>query len=692
MVIADLDGPAAAAVATQIGSSDQAAAVTADVTSEVDVGAAFRQAVLAFGGVDLVINNAGLSVSRSLLETTAADWDLLHDVLARGSFLVSREAAQVMQAQGMGGDIVYIVSKNSVSAGPDNLAYGAAKADQAHQVRLLAAELGKLGIRVNGINPDAVVRGSGIFAGGWGAQRAAVYGIPEDQLGRFYAARTLLGQEVLPEHVAAAVDLGASFGRVIVGRVAAGPGTGLLRLREVHRFANEPVVAGGTLHWDILRLYAEMLAGLRLGDREFGLASAGIDSWGVDFGLLDASGTLLGNPVHYRDARTAGAADRVLARLPAAELYAATGIQQLPFNTIYQLAAAEGTPQLQAARTLLLIPDLLAYWLTGKAGAEVTNASTTQLLDVRTRSWATSLMVRAGVPPYLFPQMRQPGDVIGELVPEAILSAGMSARPRPLPLIAVGSHDTASAVAAVPAADSDFAYISCGTWALVGVERDQPVLTEASRMANFTNEVGIDGTIRYLRNVMGLWLLQESMRAWSDAGMVADHAALLRQAAQAPPLQAVVDPNDPAFLPPGDMPSRIARACEQNGQRPPQNPAETVRCIIDSLALAFRRSVLELQALTGRHVDTVHIVGGGARNRLLCQLTADACGLPVIAGPVEAAALGNVLVQARALRAGPADLDGMRALVRATQRLRHFKPGSDARAWENAARRVAVTA
>jgi rhamnulokinase len=496
------------------------------------------------------------------------------------------------------------------------------------------------------------------------------------------------GKRITPSVTVAAVDLGASSGRVIVGHVAARSDTAQLRLYQVHRFPNDPVSAAGMLHWDILRLHAETLAGLRIADREFELASAGIDSWGVDFGLLDSAGALLGNPVHHRDTRTIGAVDRLLARIPAAELYAATGIQQLPINTIYQLVAAEGTPQLSAARTLLLIPDLLAYWLTGSIGAEVTNASTTQLLDVRTRSWAASLLDRAGIPRRLFPPLRQPGDTIGVLLPEVAAAARMTVRPRPLPLVAVGSHDTASAVAGVPALGSDFAYISCGTWSLVGVELDQPVLTEASRQANFTNEAGIDGTTRYLRNVMGLWLLQESVRTWAAAGLPADQAALLRLARMVPPLRAVLDPDDPAFLAPGDMPSRIAQACEQTGQRLPQTPAETVRCILDSLALAYRRTILQLQALSGRHVDTVHIVGGGARNTLLCQLTADACGLPVVAGPVEATALGNILVQARALGAAPTDLDEMRSLVRATQRLRLFKPAvGEAQAWESAARR-----
>ena len=322
----------------------------------------------------------------------------------------------------------------------------------------------------------------------------------------------------------AAVDLGASGGRVMVGQVSAGHhGADQLDLHEAHRFANTPVQVLGTLHWDILGLYRGMLDGLGAAARSFELASAGIDSWGVDYGLLGAGGALLGNPVHYRDRRTDGVVGDVLAKIPAADLYAVTGVQQLPINTIYQLAAEARTPQLAAARTLLLIPDLLAYWLTGEIGAEVTNASTTQLYDTRARDWAWDLIGRAGLPAGLFPALRQPGRVIGTLRPELAAEPGLAglgpARPGgPLPVIAVGSHDTASAVVAVPARGRDFAYISCGTWSLVGVELDQPVLTEASRAANFTNETGVDGTIRYLRNVMGLWLLQESVRAWAGAG------------------------------------------------------------------------------------------------------------------------------------------------------------------------------
>jgi rhamnulokinase len=454
----------------------------------------------------------------------------------------------------------------------------------------------------------------------------------------------------------------------MAGRVS---GSGV-SLHEVHRFGNLPVTAGGTLYWDILRLFAEVRHGLEATARQFPLASAGIDSWGVDYGLLDESGALLGNPVHYRDARTEGVAARVLAAVPADELYAVTGIQQLPFNTIYQLAA---TPMLPQARTMLLIPDLLAYWLTGAAGAEVTNASTTSLFDVRAQTWATGVIRKAGLPPRIFPPLRQPGDVIGTYRSEP---------GSPLPVIAVGSHDTASAVAAVPATGPHFAYISSGTWSLAGMELATPVLTEASRAANFTNETGIDGTIRYLRNVMGLWLLQECLRGWPEASL----DSLLAQAARVPPLRFVVDPDDPVFLPPGEMPARIASWLADRGEAAPGEPAETVRCVLDSLALAYRRAICSAQSLSGRHADVVHIVGGGALNTLLCQLTADATGLPVTAGPTEATAFGNVLVQARALGAAPGDLAGMRALLRSSQPLRSFSPAGDAAAWAAAAARI----
>lgn len=438
----------------------------------------------------------------------------------------------------------------------------------------------------------------------------------------------------------AAVDLGASSGRVMVGRFA----DGAIQLTETHRFANEPVRVGGTLHWDILGLYRGVLEGLRASGP---VESIGIDSWAVDYGLLDASGALLGNPVHYRDGRT----DNVRLDLADEKLYEITGLQKLPFNTIYQLAAARGTPQFEVAHQLLLIPDLLAYWLTGEIGAEYTNASTTGLLDVRTRDWSAPLVAQLGLRPSLLPPVRPPGSIIGAY--------------RGTKVTAVGSHDTASAVVGVPAAGENFAYISCGTWSLVGLELPAPVLGAESRAANFTNEGGVDGTIRYLRNVMGLWPLQECMREWGSP----DIGDLLRRASREKPV--VIDLDDPGFLPPGDMVQRVAKAA---GLPSDADPAKLTRCIVDSLALAHRRAIEQAQELSGRHVDAVHIVGGGARNELLCQLTADACGLPVLAGPVEATALGNLLVQARAAGVIQGDLAALRAVLRDTQHVVRYEP------------------
>ncbi|WP_405905159.1 rhamnulokinase family protein [Streptomyces sp. NBC_00828] len=471
----------------------------------------------------------------------------------------------------------------------------------------------------------------------------------------------------------AAVDLGASSGRVMVGRV--GPDS--LDLAEAHRFRNRPVRVPEGLRWDILALYAGVLDGLRAAGQ---VDSVGIDSWAVDYGLLDADGALLGNPVHYRDARTEGVAEKVWASVPAADLYAATGLQYAPFNTLYQLTAARSSAQLASAERLLLIPDLLAYWLTGEAGTELTNASTTQLIDPRTREWSYDLAAKLGIDLKLFAPLRSPGDPAGFLRPEVLEETGLTG---PVPVTAVGSHDTASAVAAVPATGERFAYICTGTWSLAGLELDAPVLTEASRAANFTNELGLDGTVRYLRNIMGLWLLQECLREWGEP----DLTALLREATEVTPLRSLVDAGDAAFLAPGRMPARIADACRESGQPVPGAPAEVTRCILDSLALAHRRAIAEAQSLADHPVDVVHIVGGGARNALLCQLTADACGLPVVAGPAEAAALGNVLVQARA-HGLVGDRTSMRRLLARTQPLRRYEPTGDAGVWRAAEDRL----
>ncbi|MFD7153557.1 rhamnulokinase family protein [Kribbella sp. NPDC059898] len=465
----------------------------------------------------------------------------------------------------------------------------------------------------------------------------------------------------------AAVDLGASSGRVMLGEV----GPGVLELRELNRFWNGPVRVRGTLHWDVLHLYRSVLDGLQLAGP---LDSIGIDSWAVDYGLLDQAGRLLGNPVHYRDSRTDGVMAEVVTRVPAADLYAVTGLQQLPFNTIYQLVA-DGT--VRAADTFLMIPDLLAYWLTGEIGVERTNASTTQLYDVSARDWSEELIARLGLPRRVFPAVREPGDVIGDVLPdETGLAAGV-------PVIAVGSHDTASAVVAVPASGERFAYISSGTWSLVGLELDAPVLTDEAREANFTNEGGVDGRIRFLRNVMGLWILQECQRVWGD-----DLDDLLRAAAEAPPFAVLIDPDAPEFLAPGNMPERLGAHCVRTGQEPPRTRGAAVRCILESLALAYRRTLRAAQTIADRDVDVLHVIGGGSRNELLCQLTADACGVPVLAGPVEASALGNVLVQARALGEPLPDLDAMRALVRSTHSLRRYDPQGKPADWDAAESRV----
>jgi rhamnulokinase len=459
-------------------------------------------------------------------------------------------------------------------------------------------------------------------------------------------------------------------------------GPGSVELREVHRFPNRPVRTGGSLHWDVLALYRGVLDGLR----EAGpVASVGVDSWAVDYGLLDADGALLGNPVHYRDARTEGMAARLSEALSPRELYARTGLQYLPFNTVYQLLAARDSAQLAAARQLLLIPDLISYWLTGVRGTELTNASTTQLIDPRTRGWSEPVAAAAGVPLSLFPPLRRPGDPAGELLPEVLEETGLE---DPVPVTAVGSHDTASAVAAVPAVSGRFAYIATGTWSLAGLELTRPVLTEESRRANFTNELGVDGTVRYLRNIMGLWLLQECLRSWESEGRPQELAALLREAGSCAALRSVVDAGDPGFLAPGRMPQRLAEECRRSGRPVPRSPAETARCVLDSLALAHRLAVEDAQRLADEDVDVVHIVGGGVHNELLCQLTADACRLPVVAGPAEAAALGSVTVQARAHGVIGDDLGLVRRLLYDTLPLRTYEPSGDhgsPRAWSRAA-------
>ncbi|MBM7503147.1 rhamnulokinase family protein [Agromyces aurantiacus] len=456
----------------------------------------------------------------------------------------------------------------------------------------------------------------------------------------------------------AAVDLGATSGRVILGHVDQAAGT--LALEHVARFPNGPVRLASGLHWDFTGLYRDLTRGLADAfRREPGVASVGVDSWAVDYGLLRGD-RLLGEPFHYRDARNEAAVEAVHARVPFEELYRRNGLQFLPFNTVYQLAAEQAGGWLDLADSLLLVPDLIGFLLTGAKVAERTNASTTGLVAVDTGEWDDDLIETLGLPPSVFAPLLDPGDALGGL--RADVAAELGA-PTGVQVVAVGSHDTASAVVAVPMRAESAAYISCGTWGLVGVELEHPVTTDAAREANFTNEGGVDGRVRFLHNVMGLWLLSESVRWWERDGEAIDLPALLAAAASVTDPVAVFDANDPRFLAPGDLPGRIAEWCREHDAPVPQTRAEFARSIVESLAEAFAQTVRTASVRSGVDVETIHVVGGGALNELLCRRTADRSGLPVLAGPVEATAIGNVLVQARAQGLVAGDLESLRALV-----------------------------
>ena len=465
--------------------------------------------------------------------------------------------------------------------------------------------------------------------------------------------------------VVAAVDLGATSGRVIVGAVEGDR----LRMRTAHRFPNTPVETPDGLHWNILELYRNVVEGLGTAVREVpDLAGVAVDAWAVDYALMRA-GRMLGTPYHYRDGRTDDAIELVHARVPPSELYARNGLQFLPFNTIYQLTADADV--MRWADAMLLVPDLITYWLTGRAGCELTNASTTGLLDVSTRDWDTDLATRLDIPTGILADLVEPGTAVGGLRGNLVDSLGVAGGPT---VTVVGSHDTASAVVGTPMTTDDAAYISCGTWGLVGLELERPILSEASRAAGFTNEGGVDGRIRFLHNVMGLWLLSESVRQWQRGGESNDVEQLVREAADVEASVPVFDVDDPRFLAPGDMPARIHDWCAEHDMVGPAGVVETVRSILESLAAAFAASIDRAAQLSGRTVGIVHLVGGGARNALLCQLTADRCGRPVLAGPVEATATGNLLVQARALGLVGGDLETLRAITAAAHPPTRYDP------------------
>lgn len=472
----------------------------------------------------------------------------------------------------------------------------------------------------------------------------------------------------MTRHVVAAIDIGASGGRVMAGIIE----NGRVELDPVHRFPNGIVELDGHLRWPVTALFEHVLDGLRiLASKYPEVESIGIDTWAVDYGLLDAEGRLLAEPVSYRDPRTDAAVRRVHTRHPHAELFAVNGLQFLPFNTIYQLAAEEKGPLWMKASQLALIPDLLAFWLTGVLRTECTNASTTGLVDVTMGRWSLRLIDWFRVRPSMLPPLEQPGATRGTVLPDIARRTGLA---ESTVVTTVGSHDTASAVVGVPATEADFAYIASGTWSLVGLELPAPILTPEALEANFTNEGGVDGRTRFLRNVGGLWLLQECLRTWAAEGRPQELSVLLSDAAELPAGGPLIDVDDTAFIAPDDMPTRITTAIAATGATALATPAVLTRAILDSLAAAYARTIRDAARISGRSVEVIHVVGGGSQNELLCRLTATATGLPVIAGPVEATALGNVLVQARSIGATPGTLEDLRTIVAASTELTRYEP------------------
>ncbi len=467
-----------------------------------------------------------------------------------------------------------------------------------------------------------------------------------------------------------AIDLGAESGRAVVGTFDGER----LALEDVHRFPNVPVAVAGTLHWDFLRLFGDVTAGLRRAAAGGPVASVGVDTWGVDFGLLDVRGRLLANPVHYRDGRTEGMPDLAFAVVPRDEIYAATGIQFMPINTLYQLwsMVRAGDPLLGQADRLLMMADLFHHFLAGSAVAEYTNASTSQCLDPVTREWARPLLERFGIPTGILPPVVAPGTVLGPVRADIADETGL----RDARVVAPGSHDTASAVVGAPLAGPTTAFLSSGTWSLIGLEMPAPVISAASLAANLTNEGGVGGTVRLLRNVVGLWLVQESRRALWPAGDAPSYEELAVLAEAAPAFTAFIDPDDERFLRPGNLPARVRAFCAETGQPAPDDNGTLIRVVLESLALRYAVAVDELARASGHPVEAIQVVGGGSNNRLLCRLTASATGLPVRAGPVEATASGNLCVQA--IAAGElASIAEARELIARSFPVTAYEPAGD---------------
>jgi rhamnulokinase len=485
-----------------------------------------------------------------------------------------------------------------------------------------------------------------------------------------------------------AFDFGAESGRALLGHFDGDR----LTLTDVHRFANTPVRLPTGLHWNVLQLWQEIKQGITLAGKTLGHAptSIGIDTWGVDFGLLDRKGVLVGLPYHYRDSRNDGMIEAACQVVPRAEIFGQTGIQFMQLNSLYQLLAMarQGSPALAIAHTFLTIPDLFNYWLTGQKVCEFSNATTTQCYNPLTNRWATSLVEQLGIPSHIFPTIVEPGTVLGDLSPALVADIGLSS---PVPVIAPASHDTGSAVAAVPAANQNFAWISSGTWSIVGAEVPNAVVNEQTLAFNLTNEGGVNHTYRLCKNVAGLWLVQECRRTWARQGEEYSYAQLTEMAAQAAPFHAVIDPDHASFLKPSepgdDMPSRIQARCQATGQPVPTSKGAILRCALESLALKYRWVLEKLETILGHPLAPVHIVGGGTQNRLLCQLTADATGHQVVAGPVEATAIGNLIVQAIALGHLRSLAEG-RELIRRSFEVVTYEPAGEQARWDEAYERL----
>jgi rhamnulokinase len=488
---------------------------------------------------------------------------------------------------------------------------------------------------------------------------------------------------IMSEKVFLAVDLGASSGRVVAGLFDGQN----LRLEDVHRFANGGVIANDRMHWDVLALWSNIVEGLRKANGMFGdkIVSVGVDTWGVDFALLGRDDQLLGNPFHYRDSHTQGILDKAFSIVGREDIFADTGSQFMEFNSLFQLLAMkqDNSPILENAESFLMIPDLFNWLLTGVKANEFTNASTSQLYDPQKKTWATSLMEKFGLSPSILNELRQPGDCLGSLRASVAEATGLTNVQVVLP----GTHDTASAVMAVPAASKpgaapDWCYISSGTWSLMGIETPSPIISEKCAELNFTNEGGVGDTVRVLKNIAGLWLVQECRRIWNQEGNDFDFGELVTQAEAATPLTSLINPDAGSFVAPSNMPKAIQDYCQSSGQPVPESPGQVIRCALESLALRYRSVHNWLEELSGAEIGTIHIVGGGTQNKLLCQMAADACNRVVVAGPVEATAVGNVMMQAVA--AGDVDsIASAREVIKSSFDVERYEPHETAQ-WDEA--------